>query len=385
MKGFVQIIWTVLLTGVTLVAQQSVAGQAQQSDVFVSGTNGYHTYRIPSLIVTRKGTLLAFCEGRKNSDSDRGDIDLLLRRSLDGGSTWLPTQIVWNDGTNTCGNPCPVVDRETGVIWLLLSWNSGTLRRAEDVQAGFGEDSRRIFVTHSADDGATWAVPLNITASVKRPEWRGCSTGPGNGIQLRSGRLLIPCHHSVQVNDKLNTHSHILYSEDHGHTWKLGGEADEKSNESAVAELADGSLLLNMRNNFGRNRRAIARSHDAGLTWSPIAFDDALIEPICQGSLVTARRWNEASHALMFSNPADIWRARLTIRLSRDGGRTWPAARLIHEGPAGYSSLCVLNGDETGLLYERGDQFTYECITYARFSLRWLAVGDERMTINLEK
>jgi hypothetical protein len=149
----------------------------RQIEVFRSGEAGYHTYHIPVLIESRAGTLLAFCEGRKNGDSDRGDIDLLLWRSHDGGRTWSPVQPVWDDGTNTCGNPCPVVDRETGVIWLLMAWNSAQLRREEDVQAGFGEDSRRVFVTHSSDDGATWAEPVEIAASAKRPEWTWYATG----------------------------------------------------------------------------------------------------------------------------------------------------------------------------------------------------------------
>jgi len=351
----------------------------RQTEVFRSREGGYHTYRIPALIETRAGTLLAFCEGRKDGDSDRGDIDLLLRRSTDGGITWSPMQTIWDDGANTCGNPCPVVDRESGAIWLLMTWNSARLLREADVQAGFGEDSRRVFVTRSSDDGSTWAEPVEITASAKRPEWTWYATGPGNGIQLRSGRLVIPCNHKVKANETLSCRSHILYSDDRGRTWKLGGEADDKTNESTVVELEDDSLLLNMRSNFNRNRRAIARSQDAGLTWMPVAFDEALIEPVCQASLVTARRWCEASDELLFSNPAGAWRARLTVRLSRDGGRTWSAYRLIHEGPSAYSSLCVLGQDEAGLLYERGRQRPYEGLTYARFSLRWLAAGDEGM------
>ncbi|MFT5464753.1 MAG: sialidase-1, partial [Planctomycetota bacterium] len=134
--------------------------QLSQTDVFVSGEGGYNTYRIPAAVVTNNGTVLAFCEGRRNGRSDTGDIDILLRRSDDNGKTWSDTQVVWDDKGNTCGNPCPVVDRETGTIWLLLTWNSGT--RAEGkTQAGFGTDSRRVFVTHSEDDGATWAEPVN--------------------------------------------------------------------------------------------------------------------------------------------------------------------------------------------------------------------------------
>jgi len=137
-----------------------------ETDAFVSGEGGYHTYRIPSVIVTKQWTLLAFCEGWKNSRSDTGDIDLLLRRSSDGGKTWSKAQVVWDDGPNTCGNPCPVVDRDTGVVWLLLTWNSGKVHE-RGIPPGFGEDSRRVFVTHSKDDGATWAKPVNCSTSCR--------------------------------------------------------------------------------------------------------------------------------------------------------------------------------------------------------------------------
>jgi sialidase-1 len=361
-----------LILAILLLVSVASAAEPRQMDLFRAGEGGYHTYRIPSLIETRQGTLLAFCEGRKGSSSDAGDIDLLLRRSSDGGATWSPVQTVWDDGANTCGNPCPVVDRETGTVWLLMTWNAGP-RREDQIQPGYGEDSRRVFVTQSSDNGATWDKPVEITRAVKRPDWTWYATGPGNGIQTRDGRLVIPCDHKVKAGEIEQDHSHILYSDDHGKNWQIGGIAGEKTNESAVAELKDGTLLLNMRSNHGKSRRAVAKSADGGLNWSPVAFDDTLVEPVCEASLVTTRRWNEASDELLFSNPADTKRVRLTVRLSRDGGRTWPVSRLLHEGPSTYSSLCPLGDGEAGILYERGDKNPYERITFARFGLDWIA------------
>ncbi len=170
------------------------------TDVFVSGREGYHTYRIPALIVAGDGALLAFCEGRKKAQSDAGDIDLLVKRSIDGGKTWGPQEVVWDDGENTCGNPCPVVDRTTGTIWLPMTWNHGK-DTENQIKQNTGKDTRRVFLTHSDDNGRTWAKPREITAEVKRPEWRWYATGPGVGIQLTrgpwKGRLLIPCDHSL--------------------------------------------------------------------------------------------------------------------------------------------------------------------------------------------
>src|SRR5262245_44708945 len=170
--------------------------EVQQADVFVAGEGGYHTYRIPSLIVTTKGTVLAFCEGRRLGRGDAGDIDLLLKRSSDGGGTWNATQIVWDDGENTCGNPCPVVDRDTGTIWLLLTHNLGQDTEAQVIdQTSLG--SRTCWLSSSSDDGQTWAKPVEITRDVKRPDWTWYATGPGIGIQTSAGRLVIPCDNKV--------------------------------------------------------------------------------------------------------------------------------------------------------------------------------------------
>ena len=215
-----------------------------QVEVFRAGEGGYHTYRIPAMITTPKGTLLAFCEGRRNSASDTGDIDVVLRRSFDGGKTWAAMQKLADMEDDTIGNPTPVFERKTGTIFLLLTRNPGHTNEKKIV-SGTYHDSRTVWIIRSRDDGATWTQPVEITAQTKRPDWTWYATGPGNGIQLRSGRLVIPCDHNRR--DDGSRHSHIIYSDDRGETWKIGAVADVQTNESAIAELKDGSLLLNMR------------------------------------------------------------------------------------------------------------------------------------------
>src|SRR5262245_44271006 len=174
----------VLALLLTLVPQ----GEPAKTDVWTAKSEGYHSFRIPSAIVTLKGTVLAFCEARKKNRSDWGDIDLVLRRSTDGGATWSPTQIVWDDGPNTCGNPCPVVDRSTGTVWLLLTHNLGADPQAKIVD-GTSQGTRTVWVCKSDDDGLTWSKPVEITKDVKKSDWSWYATGPGVGIQTRGGRL----------------------------------------------------------------------------------------------------------------------------------------------------------------------------------------------------
>lgn len=364
------------------------AAEPPRQDVFIAGQDGYHTYRIPSLITTTNGTLLAFCEGRKNSRSDTGDIDLLLKRSTDGGRTWSAQQVVWNDGSNTCGNPCPVVDEQSGTIWLLLTHNPGNT--GEDrIKRHEPAGTRTVWVSRSVDDGQSWTAPANITAATKDAAWGWYATGPGVGIQIRhgkyQGRLVIPCDHSFQPTNQpakglgAGSGSHVIYSDDHGQTWKLGGVARPRMNESQVVELADdqGGLLLNMRTTAKANRRGQSVSHDGGRTWTTPEYVSELIEPRCQASLLRYS-WPEGKEPgrILFCNPAGTRRTNLTVRLSLNDGKTWPVARTLHAGPAAYSCLVVLPDKSIGCLYECGRANSYEKITFARFPLAWLESGE---------
>lgn len=348
-----------------------------QTDIWRSGEGGYHTYRIPSLIVTGKGTLLAFCEGRKNSSSDTGDIDLLLMRSFDNGRTWARVQTVADHGPDTIGNPCPVIDRDTGTVWLMLTGNPGHMAKRA-IANSKGEGTRTVWLTSSRDDGATWAPLVEITAAVKKPDWTWYATGPGVGIQLASGRLLIPCDHH-EPHGSMTPYSHVVYSDDHGKTWKIGGTVGPATHECQAVELQDGAVLLNMRTQSfedgyrGPNRRTVARSSDGGLTWKDIRLDEALVEPMCQASFarLTAAKRSRGGR-LLFSNPADSRRVRMTVKLSEDEGKTWGASRVLHEGPSAYSCLGVLRDRTIACFYERGGKSPYEALAFARFNLDWL-------------
>lgn len=352
-------------------------GKPKQEPVFVSGRDGYHTYRIPAIIVTKKGTLLAFCEGRKNSGSDSGDIDLVLKRSFDGGKTWRPMQVVVDDGPNVAGNPAPVVDRTTGTIWMPFCKNFGN--RGEGLIKQ-GKAPRTVWVTHSKDDGATWSKPIEITDTTKKKHWRWYATGPCHGIQLSSGRMLIPCDYSDHQYDGHHFCSHVIYSDDHGATWKLGGQVRDGVNECTAIETMDGSVYLNMRCYRGKNNRAVAWSKDGGATFTKAVSDKSLVEPVCQASVVRmtdAKRHDK--NRVLFSNPASKKREKMTVRLSYDECKTWPVGRLLNRGPSAYSDLCVLPDMTICCLYERGSKHAYETITLARFRLDWLTGGADRV------
>ncbi|MHC4407059.1 MAG: sialidase family protein [Planctomycetota bacterium] len=371
----------VVLCGVALLLGPARADEngLEQIDVFVSGRLGYHTYRIPALIVSPRGTLLVFCEGRKQSRSDDGDIDMLLRRSTDGGKTWLPVQLVHEEGGDArikFGNPCPIVDSETKTVWL--SMNRDYLDDRGRRQGG------AIVLMHSSDDGRTWSAPVDVTAQVKRPNWGHYAQGPGVGVQIRrgphKGRLVVPANYRESFDKRQPSYSHVIYSDDHGKRWQLGGILGPYTNECQVVQiLEDGKpgLLINMRNHWGRagqpersGRRLVSRSFDGGRTWSPEAMDPALSDPPCQASILRYS-WAEGDQksCIAFANPAGPGRANLTVRLSYDEGRTWPVSKTIYKGSAAYSCLARLADGRLGLIYERDD---YGKLTFASLALAWL-------------
>ena len=352
--------------------------------VFVSGTGGYHTFRIPALLEAADGTLLAFAEGRVNGRGDSGNIDLVLRRSADGGGTWGDLEVVWSDGANTAGNPCPVLDRRTGTIHLLATRNLGEDHEPRIID-GTSTGTRTVWVLSSADHGRTWTEPREITATAKRDDWTWYATGPGNGIQLErgphAGRLLVPCDHIER--DTRHYYSHVIASDDGGATWRvLGRTPSHQVNECAVAELADGSLLLNMRNyDRSKRARAISRSTDGGSSWSEVVREPALPEPICQAAMVAI----DEGRTLIFSNPASAdRRERMTVRTSRDGGRIWSEGLLLHVGPSAYSSLATLTprasaadaAPVVACLYEAGAAHPYEEIRFRTIDRAALGLPD---------
>ncbi|MFC1634102.1 exo-alpha-sialidase [Planctomycetota bacterium] len=328
--------------------------------IYESGKQGYHTYRIPALVVTGNGTLLAFCEGRKTNRSDHGDIDLMLRRSSDGGRTWDQQRIVYEEGDTekiTIGNPCAVVDEATGIVWL-----------------AFCRNNDRVFITHSTDEGKNWVQPGEITEKVKEPEWGWYATGPGHGIQLQhgehKGRLVLPCDCGNSKGwgdwDKKG-HSLVIYSDDHGKSWARGGVTENGMNECEVVELADGSLLLSMRNYRGPKQRAFAVSKDGGHTWSSPQHHEQVYCPTCQASM---HRCSWQPNRILYSGPGGPGRENMTIRMSYDEGKTWPAAKVLKKGSAAYSDLAMLPDGRIGCLYEVDG---YKQIVFAGFPLQWLA------------
>ena len=238
--------------------------------VFQSQTDGYHTYRIPAIVRTPSGVLLAFCEGRKTGSGDAGDIDLLMKTSRDNGQMWSDQVVIHEEGGDapiTIGNPCPIVDAKTGKVILVFSANN-----------------QRAFIMESKDEGKTWTKPRELTESFRTFPfpWKRLGTGPVNGIQTRSNRLVVP----VWLNDKIgeNYRSASIYSDDHGVTWQAGGIVPPTlvdANECVIAVLPSGRLYMSLRTKDPRKRRGVSWSDDEGETWSEAQVVEALLDPIC--------------------------------------------------------------------------------------------------------
>jgi sialidase-1 len=244
----------------------------------------------------------------------------------------------------------------------------------------FSRNNARAFYTKSVDDGATFSVPREITDAFRAFsfEWTRLASGPGHGIQSRSGRMIVP----VWLNDRIghNYRSAVLYSDDSGSTWTAGGIVKptlRDCNECMAVERADGSLLLNMRNKSAKCR-AVAFSTDGGITWTEPRLIEELVDPVCQASIVRFSSSKSGRKSrILFCNAASRSRDHMTVKLSYDEGDSWPITKLIHAGPSAYSDLAITRDMTILCLFEKGAKRPYEKLTVARFNLDWVTKGKE--------
>ena len=323
--------------------------------LFRAGDYGYDNFRIPAILALPENRILAICEGR-SAMSDTGRIHIVARISRDNGKTFDSKFLVARDGENTVGNPCPVFDKETGIIWLFLTWNAGSTNEHEIIH---NNGKRRVLLTRSEDLGETWTPPEDMTSSLSKSNWTWYATGPCHGLQMKSGRLIVPCDHIVWPlieNEVSRTYSsHIIYSDDHGKTWRIGGDLNPTTNECCVAEAKDGLLYMTVRRIPGNGLRGFSTSDDSGLTWTQV-MDTDIPDPVCQGSVIAGSAAGKNGFCpLYLANSSDKKERRnLTLRTSGDGGKTWQIKKVIEEGFSAYSDLALLDDRHLACFFEAG-------------------------------
>lgn len=369
-----------ILISILIFVVLPAAFSQQKAPVFVSGQDGYKSFRIPAIVMAPNGDLLAFAEGRVNHAGDFGDIQIVLKRSRDKGNTWGPIQVVASFDTLQAGNPAPVVDLTDPAYpqgRIFLFYNTGNNHEGE-VRKGNG--LREVWYKTSADNGRTWSDAVNITTQVHRPQqpkvnpsynfsedWRSYANTPGHAMQFASGkykgRIFVAANHSSGNPQKefMDYQAHGFYTDDHGKTFHLAETVvTPGGNESTAAELSGGRLIMNSRNQRGDVKaRIVSISCDGGATWDTTYFDSSLIDPVNEGSILTIGK-RKGKNILAFSNAASTNRRdSLTLRISFDDGKTWKKKILIDSSPDGkgdftaYSDLVKISNNVVGILYER--------------------------------
>lgn len=368
--------------------------QRKTVPVFISGTEGHKTYRIPAIIRLFDGQLLAFCEGRVNNAGDFGNIDIVLKKSNDNGKTWSPLKIIVDNDSLQAGNPAPVVDLldpqyPGGRIFLF--YNTGN-NHENEIRKGNGY--KQVWYKTSIDGGNTWSDATDITTEVNRlnkpganaqwnfkEDWRTYANTPGHAIQFTegkfAGRIFIAANHSSgpPQDHFMDYNAHGFYTDDHGKTFKLGAPVNiAGSNESMAVSLTEDKMMMNSRNQSGNIKaRIVSISSDGGATWDTSYFDLKLIDPVNQGSILDVGR-KDGKTILAFCNAADTQqRNNLTLRISFDEGKTWNKNVLIDKGdPAinkdhtAYSDLVNINRSKIAVLYEKDN---YSKIVFT--TVRW--------------
>jgi sialidase-1 len=378
--------FSILALLATLPVAEAVAAAPERRTVFNPATDGYASIRIPALLTTRRGTLLALAEGR-NAAADQAANQLILKRSTDGGKSWRPLQRILRDGNNSFNNPCLVEERSTGRILLMIqSYPAGGKEFNGKLQPGVvGSLIERNYLISSDDDGDTWTQPKDVTVTTKAVEAVTIAGGPGIGIQLQhgphAGRLIMPLNQRVGPFWDVRA----VYSDDRGTVWKLGdlapgaravnakGRATSMVNEVQMVELQDGSVRMNSRRADDQPFRKTAISRDGGQTWSPVEQARELADPACMGSILRYSFAGEGGKSIiLYSGPNSTTRANGTVYLSYDEGRSWPVRKVLCQGRFGYSCLTRLPDGRVGILYETGEKKTEEVIAFASFLLTWL-------------
>jgi sialidase-1 len=386
-----------LLVATALAGPAPAAAEPARVDVFTEGQGGFVSYRIPGLVVTARGTVLAYAEARKFTAADRGELEIHLRRSTDGGRSFGPARQIAHLGPRLPRNPHMPEDKRRkdmgGPAEQTVNNPMLIATREGPVHLVYCVEYQRVFHARSEDDGLSWSAPVEITAVLERfrPEvpWQAVATGPGHGVQLRGGRLVVPVWLANYDQDPAPPQRRgcaVIYSDDQGATWQRGDLALTIGGETSVAQLSDGRVMLSARNTDRRNRRVVVESADGATRWGPPRFLEEILEPGCMAGLVSHPGVPGGGRPLLLHSsphtPSREHRERkhVSIHLSRDDGRTWPVRKLLQEGPSAYSDLAVLPDGTILCLYEngrpgdprRGGDWAYARITLARFSLAWL-------------
>jgi sialidase-1 len=349
-----------------------------------AGQDNCNTYRIPGIVTTSSGMLIAVYDVRYNSSKDlEEDIDIGMSRSRDGGQTWEPMKIIMDMGEyggfpqneNGVGDPCVLYNNFSNTLWVTAMWMCG-LSPDKTVWWNSGQgllptETGQIMLIKSNDEGKSWTHPVNLTTQLKDPSWQLLFQGPGRGITMSDGTMVFPAQFKADVGEKAidggkyTSHSTIIYSADQGKSWKIGTGAKPNTTESQVVELPDGTLMLNMRDDLNRNSsgetngRAVAITSDMGKTWTMHSSSNlALPEPNCMASIISSYIYHgkKAKYVLFFSNPNNKFkRTDLTVKASTDSGLTWPENMQVelYEGECfGYSCLTMVDNNTIGVLYE---------------------------------
>jgi sialidase-1 len=338
---------------------------------FKAGDAHARIYRIPAIWWQPKKPLMAFAERRMENRQMHGDIDIVLRRSFDNGQTWEEPQVLADLGRDACGNPCILQDTSNGRLWLAF-----TRSRQQDVEKDIVAGTvpgTRVWLTFSDDDGATWSPPHEISDSARKANWGWYGTGPGLGLFLKGGnstpdRLVFPAYHTEGGVYR----AHTLYSDDHGKTWQLGGDAAENTSEPQIIEADARTLLMNART-VGGGLRTMVVSRDRGVSWQPADGMAGLADNNCQGYVYRCfRNGSEGVYDWIFSHPISPGRNGVHAWLSEDRGKSWPYAQPLWNGPSAYTAMTRVQGGLLGMLIECGSKDVYEQIAFVKFAPEWL-------------